>query len=300
MKGRNGGRMNKSEWYKIPLVCGVKLVSMLVFQNIIRGWLLGKMLHLLPGGPPDSDFLFRISVFSVVTAGLFTFVYLVVGNKMSINGSVKRAVIFGLLIYFSSYLPQSMGLIGAGGNELIMSFSVGDAIFDFLSFLVTFAFMGWIFKTENSKQRMAPRQNVIKTMLAGGLLLPVMMIGITQAIAVLFPSQNMISILRISPEFEWSFYASFYLCFVMTGVLVPLFYYVSDYNKKVSHKGVKFALKYSLLIWAPIVFAMVAFGVEILPCVIFSFESIIVFLVLVRLCDYILMRPVMLLGGRNK
>ena len=276
------------EWYKVPIICCVKLLSMLFFQSVIRGWLLGKMLHLLPGSPPDSTFLFHISIFSSIAICLFVFAYLMIGDKLSINGSIKRAVIFGLFVYFSNYLPQSMGLIGAGGDELIMSFNAGDAIFDFFSYLVTFAFVGWIFKTKNNEQTKVPKENIIKVMLAGGILFPIMMIVVTQGIAFLFPAQNIINILHISSEFEWSFYIPFYSLFIMTGVLVPLFYYLSDYNRNTSHNEKKFALKYVLLIWIPIVFAMVVFGVDVLPCIVFSLESIAVFLILIKVCDFIL------------
>ena len=278
----------KKEWYKIPLFSCVKLISMLVFQIIIGGWLLGKTLHLLPGGPPDSAFLFNISIFTIITGCLFTLAYLLIGDQLTINGSVKRAVVFGLFIYFSNYLPQSMGLIGAGGDELIMSFSAKDAIFDFFSYLIAFAAMGWLFKTGINEQTHVPKKRIIQAMLVGGLLFPVMMIVATQGIALLFPSQNIINTLHISPEFEWNFYLSFYLCFILTGALVPLFYYLSDFNRNTAHKEFRFALKYVLLIWIPIVFAMVAFGVDILPCIVFSLESIVVFPILIKICGNIL------------
>ena len=261
---------------------------MLIFQTVIRGLLLGKTLHLLPGEPPDSSFLFRISIFSTVAICLFTIAYLIIGDKLSINGSVKRALVYGLFIFFSNYLPQSMGLIGAGGDELIMSFNAQDAIFDFFSYIVTFAFVGWIFKSKHNTQTQVPKRRIVKTLLVGGILFPLSMVVITQGIGFIFPTQSLATILRIAPEFLWSFYCSFYLLFIVTGILVPLFYYLSDFNKDTVHKELKFALKYSLLVWIPIVFAMVAFGVDAMPCVVFSIESLIVFQILVKVCGGVL------------
>jgi hypothetical protein len=282
----------KREWYKIPLVCIVKIISMLLFQTVIRGLLLGRMLQLLPGEPPDSSFLIRISIFSIIAFCLFAIAYLLIGDKLSINGYVKRALVFGMFVYFSNYLPQSMGLIGAGGDDLIMSFNALDAIFDFFSYLVTFAFMGWIFKSENNTQTKVPKQRIVKASLVGGILFPFSMIVITQGIGFLFPTQNIVSVLRVAPEFKWSFYCTFYLLFIVTGILVPLFYYLSDFNKDTAHKELKFALKYALLIWIPIVFAMVAFGVDAMPCIVFSIESIVVFQILMKICGGVLeVRP---------
>jgi hypothetical protein len=278
----------KREWYKIPLVCIVKLISMLAFQTVIRGLVLGRMLHLLPGEPPDSSFLIRISIFSIIATCLFTIAYLLGGDKLSIDGSVGRAFVFGMFIYFSNYLPQSMGLIGAGGDERLMSFNATDAIFDFFSYIVTFAFTGWIFKSETNTQTRVPKQQIVKALLIGGILFPVLMVVITQGVGFLFPTQSIASVLRIAPEFIWRFYCSFYLLFIVTGILVPLFYYLSAFNKDTAHKELGFALKYALLIWAPIVFAMAAFGVDVFPCIVFSLESVIAFQILMKVCGGVL------------
>jgi hypothetical protein len=261
---------------------------MLIFQTIIGGLLLGRVLQLLPGAPPDSNFLIRISIVTVISACLFTIAYLLIGDKLSINGSEKRALVFGMFIYFSSYLPQSMGLIGAGGDELIMSFSGKDAVFDFFSYLVTFAFAGWIFKSENNTQTQAPKHHIVKALLAGGILFPISMALITQGIGFVFPTQNIVNVLKVAPEFLWSFYCSFYLLFIVTGILAPLFYYFTDFNKDIAYKELKFALKYALLIWIPVIFAMLAFGVDVLPCIIFSLESIVAFQILMKVCGGVL------------
>jgi hypothetical protein len=97
------------------------------------------------------------------------------------------------------------------------------------------------------------------------------MVVITQGIGFLFPPQSIANVLRIAPEFLWRFYCSFYLLFIVTGILVPLFYYLSDFNKDTVHKELSFALKYALLIWTPNVFAMVAFGVDVFPYIVFFF-----------------------------
>ena len=278
----------KKEWYKVLFICFTKLFSMLIFQRVVGGWLLGEMLHLLPGGPPNFNFIFRISILTSITGCLFTFAYLIIGDKLSINGSVKRGVIFGMFIYFSNYLPQSMGLIGAGGDNVIMSFSAKDAVFDFFSYIVTFSVMGWLFKTDNNKQKQVPRVHIMKAVITGGLLFPIIIIVLTQGITYLFPSQNIINILHISSEFELRFYLSFYSFFILTGALVTLLYYLSDFNRNTTHKKVKFAIKYAVLIWIPIVFAMVVFGVEIQPCIVFSLESIVAFLILTYVIGRIL------------
>jgi len=261
---------------------------MLIFQAVIGGVILGRLLQLLPGEPPDPAFLVRISIFSVIATSLFTIAYLEIGDNMSINGAVKRALIFGMFFFFSNYLPQSMGLYGAGGQELIMSFSARDAIFDFFSYLVTFLFMGWMFRGADNAQRRVPKQFVVKAMLSGGILFPALMVVSTQAIGFLFPSQKIAEALRIDPDFLWSFYCSFYLLFILTGVLVPLLYYYSDFNRAVANKEIWFALRYTLLLWIPIVFAMVAFGIDVLPCLVFSAESVAVFMVLMKVCGRIL------------
>lgn len=278
----------KKEWYKILFVGCINLFSMVFFQTIIRGLLFGKILHIIPREHPELAFLYRISIFSFLSVCLFTFAYLLIGDQLSVKGSIKRGIVFGLFIYFSNYLPQSMGLIGAGGDELLMHFSANDAIFDFFSYLITYAFMGWLFKATNNEQIKLPKLHIIKTMVVGSLIFPIMMIIVTQSIAFLFPSQNIIKVLRIGSEYELSFYISFYSLFILTGLLLPLFYYLSDYNRKTLQKEIKFALKYVLLIWIPIVFAMVVFGVETLPCIVFSLESIIVFLLFIKISDYIL------------
>ena len=117
---------------------------------------------------------------------------------------------------------------------------------------------------------------------------PILMLVVTQGIGYLFPGQNIATVLHIVPEYLWSFYCSFYLFFVMTGALVPFFYYLSDFNTDVNHRERAFALKYACFIWIPVVFAMLAFGVDALPCIAFSLESIIAFQILMKACGRIL------------
>lgn len=60
-------------------------------------------------------------------------------------------------------------------------------------------------------------------------------------------------------------------CFIISGIFIAIFYRMTEYNKASDYGWLLFGLKYSLLIWSPIVLIMIAFGTDILSTVVYTF-----------------------------
>ena len=116
----------------VPLICLVKPLSMLIFQRAIGGLILGRLLHLLPGEPPGSNFLVRISIVTTISAYLFSIAYLAIADTMPIDDPQNvRNLLDCLFILVNIFLPHSRESIGAVGDVVIMSINQQGAIFDF-------------------------------------------------------------------------------------------------------------------------------------------------------------------------
>lgn len=242
-------------------------------------------------GPPETFFLVSIGILGFLSGCTYAIAYLLIGKKIPVKNNVLRAMTFGLLIYFSNYLAQSLGLLGATGADVIMTFQWDHAVFDFFGYLITFAICGVLFKTEVSSEPFnISKKTFFVTTALSAVVFPALMLAITQLTALIISSENMAIILNLENGTEFGFYLTFYLCFILTGGLLPSFYFLTAYRLEKPKKHITFALIYSLLIWTPIVLAMIAFGVNILSMIIFAIESIIVFIVLMVLLQMVVKR----------
>lgn len=240
-------------------------------------------------GPPATFFLISISIIGFITGCFYAVAYISTGRKIAIRNHVLRAIVFGLFVYFSNYFAQSFGLMGAKGADVLMSFQWNHAIFDFFAYLITFMVCGVFFKTDEATVKSdVSKREAITVSIACAVVFPLLMFVSTQITALLLPAENMISALRVAPEAATTFYVIFYSCFILTGVLLPLLYIHTEYKSKSQNKYIKFACVYSFLIWIPVVFAMFAFGMNIVTIIIFSLESFAVIFITVSLADRIL------------
>lgn len=82
----------------------------------------------------------------------------------------------------------------------------------------------------------------------------------------------------------------FYGCLAITGVLLPIFYRLTEYNDAKTFSSKRFGIIYSLCIWAPVVVIVIAFGASIsttfLYVIVFSICILFVSLMNGRLLEY--------------
>ncbi len=231
-------------------------------------------------GPPEMFFLVSISIIGFLTGCLYAVAYVLTGQKLAIKSNMLRGFVFGLFIYFSSYFAQSFGLLGARGEEVVMTFHWDDAVFDFFAYAITFAICGLMFGQGNTQVKAVYiGKKSFYAVVCCAVVFPALMFLVTQGTALLIPSENMAVSLKVSEESVYSFYIIFYACFVLTGILLPILYMLTEYKSERYDKHTRFALIYSSLIWLPVVLAMFAFGMNLVSILIFSVESTVVFYV---------------------
>lgn len=240
-------------------------------------------------GPPETFFLVSISIIGFFTGCVYGVAYVLIGQKLPIRNNILRGLGFGMFIYFSSYFAQSFGLLGAKGENVLMTFHWDDAIFDFFAYAISFAACGLIFGNSN-EQTQAVRAGRKQFYFIGCCVVgfPALMLLFTQGTALLIPSENMALSLRVAGESVDSFYIIFYACFILTGVLLPILYILTESKSEQTGKPIRFALIYSVLIWMPVVLAMFAFGMNLVSILIFSAESTLVICLALLLADKII------------
>lgn len=221
-------------------------------------------------GKPEfvSNILFAYSIGEKL---LFAVGYLVLGYKIPIKNSILRAFTYIMLIWSSNFIPQIMGLAGADGPIVTEAFSIPIVVCDSITYLISGNMLGILFKDVPEKSiRSCKKGKYIKTVITSALLFPLLVSIVDQLMAKIYAPFSSAAALGVSDERKVTFYMTFYSWFIVSGALIAVFYRVTEYNEESKISWFKFAMKYTLFIWSPVVLIMMVFGTAVLPTVAYA------------------------------
>lgn len=122
-----------------------------------------------------------------------------------------------------------------------------------------------------------------KPALISAVVFPLLVIIFDNLITTFIPEYSFLSVLKVSEQAKVLFYINFYGWFILSGSVISIFYQVTDYCKKDDKSWVKFAMKYSLLLWTPVVMIMVLFGTDFMATSIAS----VIFIICITILSWI-------------
>ncbi len=221
-------------------------------------------------GKPEfvSNILFAYSIGEKI---LFAIGYLVLGYKIPIKNTILRAFTYIMLIWASNFIPQIMGLAGADGPIAASAFSVAIVVCDSITYLVSGVLLGILFRNVPERNiRSCKRSRYIKTIITSAIGFPLLVIIVDQLMEKIYAPFSSVTAMGVSDGRQMTFYMNFYSWFIVSGVLIAVFYRVTEYNEESDRGWLKFAMKYAILIWSPVVLIMIVFGTAVLPTVAYT------------------------------
>ena len=256
----------------------IKEWSIVVLKSIIFavvGGALVSLIHMICGryvlhihGKPEflSDSLI---VFSAFDNFLVAVTFYILGRKIPIKNSILRGLVFVAFNWISNFLPQFMGLAFADGPVAEQAFRISDLVCDTIAWSILGIILGLLYKNEpciNKRKcnKVAYRKTIVLSMIT----FPILMVVIDQLMKVINPAFSSLYAIKASESVEIPFYINFYSWFLMSGAFIAVFYRMTEFND--SGSWIKFALKYSLLLWTPVVMIMVIFGTELLATSVYA------------------------------
>lgn len=232
-------------------------------------------------GAPDflSQNLILFSAFSKI---LIAVGYYIFGRKIPVKNPILRSLAYIALNWISNFFPQFMGLAFADGSIAEQAFRISDLVCDSITHIIAGILLGILFyKVPDATLRKCNKQVYIKTIAVSAIAFPVIITATTQLIGILYPPFSCLSILEVSEQVKLPFYLNFYSWFILSGAFIAVFYRVTEYNT--GEAWLSFGLKYSLLLWTPLVMIMFVFGTAFIPTVAYSLLFIAILLLLARI-----------------
>lgn len=120
-----------------------------------------------------------------------------------------------------------------------------------------------------------------KAIAISAVVFPVFIIIADQFMSVVLPIFTSSYVIGVSEQAKGAFLINFYSWFIMTGAFISVFYRLTEYNDYGNY--IRFALKYGLFLWTPVVMIMVVFGTELIPTTIYA----LIFLVCIAFVSWI-------------
>jgi hypothetical protein len=220
--------------------------------------------------PPALSFLIPIALIGLLMKTLYAVAYVLLGSKLPIQSEKLRAFTFIIIIWVSDYLPQVLGLIGADGIIAETAFNIPIVICDSLSYILDGILLGFLFKNFPCYEiRKCKKSVLLKTIAISSVLFPLSVFLFEQLLGLFYAPLYIHNAMQVSDTHKILFSISFYGCFIITGILLPLIYRFTEYNNKNTALPFRFGTIYALCIWAPVVLIMIAFGMDFFPVIIF-------------------------------
>lgn len=214
----------------------------------------------------------------------YAIVYVCIGRFIPIKNKVLRGFTYIMLIWASDFMPQLFGLAFADGPIAEAAFSASIAVCDSLVFLITGLLFGILVNVPSEVEyKKCSKSSILKTSLISMVSFPLLVIAgdmILKSIDESFGSRGAIG---VSQQQAIPFYLCFYGCFLITGILLPIFYRITLYNTEKAKSAFWFGLYYSIGIWTPVVLIMIVFGTELIPTLVYTILFIAVLLVVTTL-----------------
>lgn len=218
-------------------------------------------------------------IYSACEKILIAIGYYVLGRKIPIKNPIFRSISYIGLNWISNFVPQFMGLAFADGSIAKQAFRISDLVCDTITCILLGILLGILFsKVPNIKLRSLNKSSYIKTVLISTITFPVLIIMADQLVEHIYPAFSSLSAIQVSEQAKIPFYINFYSWFLVSGAFIAVFYRVTEYND--NNGWFKFALKYSLLLWTPVVMIMVIFGTDLIATTVFALLFIICIFIL--------------------
>ena len=229
-------------------------------------------------------------IYAVAAKLVVGFGYFVLGIKFPVKNTVLRGFAYIMLIFFSSYLPNILGMIGGDGAIIEDSLSAGIVIVDALSYLLDGLILGLLMKRYDVPNPITPVPTSKKLFLVScainGVLFAVLNFVTDLIFGAINDSWRLCSILNVSPEREVSFYIVFTVFMFVAGLLLPLWNRYCLPSDASLFDTILFALKTAAIVWLPNVLIMAFFGTPVLVTLLYG----IAYTIMLILCALIYKR----------
>ena len=207
-------------------------------------------------------------IYAVAAKLVVGFGYIILGYKLPVKNTALRGFTYIMLIFFSSYLPNILGMIGGDGAIIEDSLSAGIVVVDALSYLLDGLILGLLMKRYDVPNPDTPVSTTKKQLLVAcainGFLFAVLNCITDLIFGVINDSWRLCSILKVSPEREASFYIVFTVFMFVAGLLLPLWNRYCLPADAYPSDTILFALKTAVIVWLPNVLIMAFFGTPVL------------------------------------
>ena len=209
---------------------------------------------------PETAFLISIAIIGTIMKILFAVAFINIGKFLPIKNSILKGLSFIGLVWISAYFPQIMGLVGGDGPIIEKAFSISIFLCDTIVYIINGIILGILFKSKYYSLKKCNNISLVKTIITNAILFPVLTFLTEQLLGKINNSFFIIKSLQVAKA--KSFILSFYGFLIITGIMLPIFYRLTNYNE-VENKAFKFGLFFSICLWSPIVAIMIAFGTNI-------------------------------------
>lgn len=204
-----------------------------------------------------------LTIYSACDKVLVAIGYYVLGRKIPVKNPIMRSMAYLGLNWISNFVPQFMGLAFADGAIAEQVFRISDLICDTITLAILGIILGVMYKNvPDIKLRKCDKHTYRKAIAISTIVFPVLIIVADQLMDLIYPPFSSLQAMQVSQQAKLPFLINFYSWFFVSGAFIAMFYRLTEYNDHGS--WLKFALKYSLLLWTPIVMIMVIFGTELI------------------------------------
>ena len=202
-------------------------------------------------------------IYSACDKVLVAIGYYVLGRKIPVKNPIMRSMAYLGLNWISNFVPQFMGLAFADGAIAEQVFRISDLICDTITLAILGIILGVMYKNvPDIKLRKCDKHTYRKAIAISTIVFPVLIIVADQLMDLIYPPFSSLQAMQVSQQAKLPFLINFYSWFFVSGAFIAVFYRLTEYNDHGS--WLKFALKYSLLLWTPVVMIMVIFGTELI------------------------------------
>lgn len=213
--------------------------------------------------------------------------YYLLGRKIPVKNPVLRSLTYIGLHWISNFLPQFMGLAFADGPIASIAFRMTDLACDTLTLIVSGVILGMLYRKEPCKElRKADQRTAGKAIAVSAILFPVFIMAADQFMAFAHRPFSSVGAMQVSDQAMLPFFVNFYSWFLLSGAFICVFYILTEYNDNGS--WLRFALKYSLLLWTPVVMIMVLFGTDFIATSVYALIFIVCILIICFVANKIL------------
>lgn len=193
--------------------------------------------------------------------------YYILGRKIPVKNAILRGLSYMGLHWISNFLPQFMGLAFADGPIAAVAFRVSDLICDSLVMIILGIMLGILYR-KVPEVTVRKCRNFGKGIGISAIVFTVLVVIADQTLYHICPAFSSAGAIQVSEQAGVGFFINFYSWFLLSGAFIAVFYRLTEYND--NGNWVKFGLKYSLLLWTPVVMIMVLFGTDFLATMVYA------------------------------